>query len=114
MCAFSVSVRIFNIWGENIEKGQMANHLLAVGLRKGQTADCWGGGAPETNLERPVGREGPVLPEAEEMQMSTGLNSTMPRGPQQQHQAQRKRTDCCKRSYLNRLGWGKGKKKKPN
>lgn len=89
----------------------MASGKPSSGFRLGERTDSWGGAAPETNPES-VGREGPVLAEAEEMQMSKGsLKSSMPRRPQQQYQAQRKRADCCKRNYLNRFGWGKGKKK---
>lgn len=60
-----------------------------------------------SKLERPGAREGPILPETEEIQVSKfTLNSEQ---CAKWFSAQKKRTDCCKINYLSRVWWEKRK-----
>lgn len=98
------------VFGEKILKSGKAPSGFGLGGR----TDSWlmGRCCSWTNLVSPwAGREQRCQELRRCRRAKAGLQSSMPRAPQQQHQAQRKRTECCKGSYLNRLGWGKGGEK---
>lgn len=80
----------------------MARGKPSSGFKLGE----WGDAAPETNLERPVGREGPNAEEQRQpcrAPCQGDLSSSI--------RLRGREGIAAKKTYLNRLGWGKGKRK---